>query len=333
MTLREMTEQQELQLLSPYAMKAIESKGRVKEETPCEFRTCFQQDRDRILHSKAFRRLAHKTQVFILPQRDHYRNRLTHSLEVSQVGRAIARGLGLNEDLVEAAGIGHDLGHTPLGHAGERALSTMTNGYFKHNMQSARVVSQIENNKKGINLSWEVVDAITNHRTACTPHTLEGKVVQFADKIAYINHDIDDVIRAGILVEDELPKECTRILGHSQSERINTLIASIIKESKGKNYVALEPEVNKAYTELRRFMFEQIYENPLVKTEDLKAEHMIMALYEAYAKNVNLMPDKYIKKLEEQSKEIVICDYISCMTDRFALDEYQKLYVPSGWQS
>lgn len=316
--------------LSPFATHEEDTKGRkvFEEETS---RSCFHIDSMRIIYSKSFRRLAHKTQVFIFPEGAHYRNRLTHTLEVACIGKQIARGLGLNEDLVECGCKGHDLGTGPFAHSGEKGLNIMSNGYFHHNLQSVRVVDKIENNHQGLNLTWEVVDAICNHRTAGTPHTLEGRVVQLSDKIAYLNHDIDDVLRSGILKEKDLPKDVIKVLGDTNDKRIETLVNSLIRNSYWKKYVAFEEEVEVAFKKLRAFMFQRIYESGVIKTEDKKAQEMIMSLYEAYMKNLKLLPQTYLKQLEVEKPEVVLCDYISGMTDQFALDRYTELHIPKKW--
>jgi len=332
MNVRERYEKKESQYLSEYAVLTLNSKGREKHEEKCQVRTDFQRDRDRILHSKSFRRLAHKTQVFISPEGDHYRTRLTHTLEVSQIARTIARGLSLNEDLTEAISLGHDLGHTPFGHAGEHALQDVTNGKFEHNIHSLRVVEYLENNGKGLNLTFEVKDGILNHQTKGAPSTLEGKIVQFADKIAYINHDIDDAIRGNVLTVEELPKESIEILGETFGVRINTLTMDIISNSTGKNAVLMSEKVFKAYQTLRMFLFNKVYIGSNAKLEENKAKHIVRQLYLYYMDNVDLLisilPQNY--KNREDTGQIV-CDYIAGMTDRYAINLYCKLFLPTSW--
>ncbi len=332
MNIREQREQLEHQILCEYAAFSDMSKGRELDEDKCELRTDYQRDRDRIIHSKAFRRLKHKTQVFLSPGGDHYRTRLTHTLEVSQIARTIARSLRLNEDLTEAIALGHDLGHTPFGHAGERALSKYSNKPFLHNEQSVRVVECIEKEGKGLNLTYEVRDGIRNHQTKGVPSTLEGAIVRLSDKIAYVNHDIDDGIRAGILTEDMLPSYCTDVLGHSVHGRINNLICAVVEESYDKNKVALPADFEEALYELRRFMFKDLYTNPLAKSEEDKAERLIGMLYEEYMNNFEKLPNEYIEKIMlGEDKDTVVCDYISGMTDNYAVSVAEKLFVPKFW--
>ena len=274
MNIREMTEQWETEYLSPYASMSRNTRGRERQEELCDIRPEYQRDRDRILHSKAFRRLKHKTQVFLSPQGDHYRTRLTHALEVSQNARTIAKALRLNESLVEAIALGHDLGHTPFGHAGEGMLNELCTGGFKHNEQSVRIVEKLEKDGKGLNLTWEVRDGILNHQTSLMPSTLEGKIVRLSDKIAYINHDIDDAIRAQVLREEDIPKEYRAILGFDTRERLNTLIHDIIDHSRNRNNICMSPEVADAMQGLRQFMFQSVYTNPIAKGEETKAKEL-----------------------------------------------------------
>jgi dGTPase len=328
--LREMNESREEITLGKYATKSRFSLGRKKEEEPCDIRTCFMRDRDRIIHSKAFRRLMHKTQAFISPEGDHYRTRLTHTLEVSQIARTITVALRLNEDLAEAIALGHDLGHTPFGHLGEADLNRVLTGGFHHNEQSIRVVEKIEKGGKGLNLTKEVLDGILNHRGAGSPSTLEGKVVQISDKIAYINHDIDDAIRAGILTENDLPKECTDILGHSSKERINFLIRNIVGNSTGKNNIVLEPNVKKHLYILRAFMFDNVYNGEMLEKERKMYGTHLSRLFDYYIKKFDKMPQEFINIYnsgdEEDTKERVVADYIAGMTDRFAYRLYNELF-------
>lgn len=329
---RHIQEQLELEHLQTFSAKAMYSKGRVRQEEECEVRTAFQRDRDRILHSKAFRRLAHKTQVFISPEGDHYRTRLTHTLEVAQISRTLARALKLNEDLVEAIALGHDLGHTPFGHTGEFVLQELTHQGFWHNEQSLRVVEYIENRGKGLNLTWEVRDGILNHQTKGNPSTLEGKIVQIADKIAYVNHDIDDAIRGKVLETSDLPQEHLKILGESSSKRIHTLITDIIKTSFGKPYIKMSDEVAVAFKEMRSFLFEKVYVGSVAKEQEEKAKHVVRQLYEYYMDKPEKLPQNYLKELEEgEEKEKVVCDYIAGMTDRYALNAYCELFFPTSW--
>jgi len=334
MTIREQLELRENDYLSPYATLSGNSKGREREEQECDVRTVFQRDRDRILHCKSFRRLKQKTQVFLLPHGDHYRTRLTHTLEVSQNARTIAKALQLNEDLVEAIALGHDLGHTPFGHAGERALNAINPYGFKHTEQSVRVVQVLEKQWRGLNLTWEVIDGIRNHKSSGNPHTLEGKIVQLSDKIAYINHDIDDAIRGGILKEEDLPKEYTDVLGNSLKMRLNTLVHDVVMNSMGKPDIIMSQEVSGALKGLRQFMFENVYQNPVAKSVEVKAINMITNLYEYYVEHMDALPDEYLRKMTEKniSKEQIICDYIAGMTDTYAVKTFQKYFIPESWK-
>lgn len=331
MSVREMTEQLERDNLSPRAARAAESRGRIRDEAPCPLRTHYQRDRDRILHSNAFRRLMHKTQVFLSPEGDHYRTRLTHTLEVSQIARTIARGLRLNEDLTEAIALGHDLGHTPFGHAGERALAAVCPHGFRHNLQSVRVVTHIENEGRGLNLTAEVLDGIATHSTSApTPLTLEGRVVRYADKIAYMNHDIEDAIRAGVLTEQDLPEGLQVHSGRPKSVRITRFVDSIIKNS-GED-IRMDDETQAAYDTLRRFMFETIYVHPIIKAEEHKAVAMVRALYRYFMENPGLLPPRFAAIARETDTDQAVCDYISGMSDRFALMVYTDLFLPKAWQ-
>ena len=318
--------------LSPYAFLTADTAGREHPYVPCKIRTEFQRDRDKIIHSKAFRRLMHKTQVFLLPQDEHYRTRMTHTLEVSQIARIIARALRLNEDLTEAIALGHDLGHTPFGHAGEAAMRKLYSHDFSHSAQSVRVVEKIEKDGKGLNLTAEVKDGILNHTGADMASTLEGVVVKFADRIAYINHDIDDACRAGILSLDDIPKHLLKTLGRGHSERINTMVYSVITQSEDKNCISMTEEVGKATDELRAFLFRSVYTNPIAKSEEEKAKVMLEALYEHYIEYPEKLPVPYDKIMEEEGAPRAVCDFISSMTDRFAIDIYTKLFVPAVWK-
>lgn len=332
-SIREMQEQREHKMLSPYASFSDATKGRDFVEEPCDIRPAYQRDRDRILHCKAFRRLKGKTQVFLAPEGDHYRTRLTHTLEVAQNARTIARALCLNEDLTEAIALGHDLGHTPFGHAGERALARVCPGGFEHQLQSIRVVERLEKDGRGLNLTWEVRDGIKNHQTAGHPATLEGKIVRLSDKIAYINHDIDDAIRGHIITESEIPEEYTCILGHSPRERLNTLIHDIIIHSDGVCDIRMSEEVETAMAGLRRYMFRNVYTNPVAKGEEKKAEAMIEQLYYYYAGHTKLLPEEYRYMMEERDEPDyrVICDYVAGMTDHFAVQKYKEIMIPDAW--
>lgn len=317
--------------LSPYACKSKDTLGRDREEEPCVMRTEFQRDRDRIIYCKSFRRLKNKTQVFFSPEGDHYITRLTHTLDVSQIARSIARTLSLNEDLAEAIALGHDLGHTPFGHSGERILDKLVPSGFRHNEQSVRVVEVLEKDGRGLNLTKEVKDGILNHPKSGAPATLEGKCVSYADRVAYINHDLDDAIRAGILTENDVPSSVKKILGNTSKERINTAISSIYRNSAGKNLVKMESEVEEASERLRSFMFERVYLSPTAKGEEEKAERMLTETYLYFVKNPEKLPPSYLKFLDKFSKEQVVCDYLSSMTDRYAVYTFNKIFVPKGW--
>lgn len=334
MTIRESLELREREYLSPYASLSMESEGRERPESECDIRPVYQRDRDRILHSKAFRRLKQKTQVFLRPEGDHYRTRLTHTLEVSQNARTIGKALRLNEDLVEAIALGHDLGHTPFGHAGETALNTVCPGGFEHNEQSVRVVEVLEKNCRGLNLTAEVRDGILNHPTRCMPSTLEGKIVRLSDKIAYIHHDIDDAIRGQILCEEDLPFELRKILGFSSVERLDTMIHDIIINSEGQPDIIMSSRVEDAMLKLRQFMFEKVYTNPVAKGEETKAKNLLLALFEYYMKHLELLPKDYRKLYESErfSEERVVCDYIAGMTDKYAMEKYAEYFFPIAWK-
>lgn len=332
MTIRENLEQWEQEYLSPYATHSTESKGRLKEEEQCDIRTVFQRDRDRIIHCKAFRRLKDKTQVFLTPEGDHYRTRLTHTLEVSQNARTIARALRMNEELVEAIALGHDLGHTPFGHAGERALNRVCPLGFEHNEQSVRTVDRLEKSGIGLNLTMEVRDGILNHQTKGKPHTLEGKIVQFSDKIAYIHHDMDDAIRGGILTEADVPAEIGDVIGYTSNERLSSFIHDIVSTSFGKNEISMSQPVAEAMQKLRQFMFERVYQNPVAKSEEGKAEVLMETLYSYYLKHVDELPEEFLNYLSEgEPRERVVCDYVGAMSDRFAIAQYEEIYIPKSW--
>lgn len=314
--------------LSEYAVKSSATKGRSVFVEPCPLRTEFQRDRDRIIHCKSFRRLKHKTQVFLSPHGDHYRTRLTHTLEVTQIARTMARALRLNEDLTEAIALGHDLGHTPFGHMGERELDALS-GHFQHNEQSLRVVEQLEDDGKGLNLTFEVKDGILNHKSSGHSQTLEGYVVSFADRIAYINHDIDDAVSAGMLREQDLPKEEIAVLGNRKSQRIDSLVNDIIKTSYQKPFVKQSDEFREAMASLRKFMFDKVYFNPEILREEEKAKRLISYLYHYFTENPEEVPQQF--KLHGDPPKIFIIDYIASMTDRFAVNLVHSVIVPDAW--
>ena len=331
MLIREMTEKRELENLSKFASLSASTKGRVEEEIKCEMRTDYQRDRDRILHSKAFRRLKHKTQVFISPEGDHYRTRLTHTLEVSQIARTMARALRLNEDLAEAIALGHDLGHTPFGHAGEEMLDSIHPGGFKHNVQSLRVVEKLENGK-GLNLTYEVRDGIVMHTGKELAATLEGRIVKMSDRIAYINHDIDDAIRGKVINQSDIPKQCLEVLGFDHKNRINNMIKDIIKNSEAQNEIIMSPEVQNATDKLRKFMFDKVYIGSRAKREEKKAQNIIKALYIYFNNNPLELPEDSRNRLDFETTNDVVCDYVAGMTDRYAIKKFRDLFLPSAWQ-
>ncbi len=333
MLIREKLEQWEKEYLSPYASLSMNSRGRSREEEQCDIRPVYQRDRDRILHSKAFRRLKDKTQVFLTPEGDHYRTRLTHTLEVSQNARTIAKALRLNEDLVEAIALGHDLGHTPFGHAGERALNKICPYGFCHSDQSVRTVDILEKNGIGLNLTEEVRDGIRNHQTKGMPYTLEGKIVRYSDKIAYIHHDMDDAIRGGILKESDVPKEIGEVIGFTTGERLDHFIHDLVTFSYEKNEISLSPPVDTAMKNLRRFMFERVYQNKEAKSQEAKAEMLMESLYSYYLKHLEKLPGYSLARIEEKGEapESIVCDYIGAMTDRFAIAQYEDLFIPKSW--
>ena len=331
MTIRERTEAAEREHLSPFACLSSQSRGRQVPLEPCPTRTCFQRDIDRIVHSKAFRRLKHKTQVFLEPEGDHYRTRMTHTIEVSRIARTIARGLGLNEDLAEAAAYGHDLGHTPFGHAGERVLNEIMPGGFAHNQQSLRVVDLLERDGEGLNLTYEVRRGILCHTGPDQAETLEGRLLRLADKIAYINHDIDDAIRGKIIYPMDIPLEISQVLGFTHSERINTLTVDIITQSTGKNDILQSTACQQAMHQLREFMFEYVYRNPVAKGEEGKAQDMLRRLFEAYVRDPDKLPPEYQAIRVEEGVERAVCDYISGMTDKYAVEQFGELFIPKSW--
>lgn len=317
--------------LSKYAFLTSETRGRDKPYVPCDIRTEFQRDRDKIIHCKAFRRMMHKTQVFLSPLEEHYRTRLTHTLEVSQIGRIICRALMLNEDLCEAACLGHDLGHTPFGHTGETALQMCYSKEFTHYKQSLRVVEFLENNGEGLNLTYEVRDGIVNHQGKNMASTLEGIIVKYADRIAYINHDIDDSIRAEVLNIDEIPKEILEVLGRGHSERINNMVRSVISASFDRGEITMEPEVAQATDKLRSFLFEKIYTNPKVKSQDNKACELIARLFDYFVRYPEKMPEFFYNNTKNEPVERCVCDYIAGMTDRHAIELYKEIFIPNVW--
>ena len=333
MTVREELERLEHRRLNPLAAFADRSKGRPRQEADREedVRTCYQRDIDRIVHSKAFRRLMHKTQVFLQPEGDHYRTRMTHTLEVARIASTITRALGLNEDLAEAIAMGHDLGHTPFGHAGEVALTNCLGKPFRHNEQSLRVVDVLEKDGQGLNLSYEVRNGILCHTGEAWPETLEGQIVRRSDQIAYVNHDIDDAIRAGILTNEDIPGEITDILGHDHSSRINTLVTDIIRVSREAGAVCLSPHVEKALKDLRSFMFENVYRNPVAKGEESKAKDMLSRMFEYYVNHPEALPEDFQPQLSFDGMERTVCDYIAGMTDNYAVDKYTEIFIPMGW--
>ena len=333
MTIREQIELMEKNTLSPYACLSVNSRGRDADEPQCDIRPVFQRDRDRILHSKAFRRLKNKTQVFLTPRGDHYRTRMSHTLEVSQNARTIAKALRLNEDLVEAIALGHDLGHTPFGHAGERVLNRITDGNFRHNEQSVRIVEKLEKDGAGLNLTWEVRDGILNHEMDLTPATLEGKIVRLSDKIAYVNADFDDGIRAQLLCEEDIPLELRKELGYDTKSRLDHLIHDIIINSMDRDDIIMSDASWQAFLELRKFMFQNLYTNPIAKAEEVKAEAMIEQLYHYYMDHVELLPEKLLAMLDKgEEKTRIVCDYISGMTDQYAITKFEEFYIPVAWQ-
>lgn len=333
MTVREEIERQEHKRLNPLACFADRSKGRPRYEEPRleDVRTCYQRDIDRIVHSKAFRRLMHKTQVFLQPEGDHYRTRMTHTLEVSRIAGTMTRALGLNEDLAEAIAMGHDLGHTPFGHAGEAALTDCLGKPFRHNEQSLRVVDYLEKDGQGLNLTYEVRMGILKHTGASWPESLEGQVVRRSDQIAYVNHDIDDAIRANILTNDDIPRAISDVLGNTHSQRINSLVTDLIRTSREAGYICLSASVDKALKDLRAFMFERVYRNPVAKSEESKAKAMLGRLFEYYISHPEALPADFQPQLSFDGMDRTVCDYIAGMTDNYAVDKYKEIFIPMGW--
>ena len=328
---REYAEQLEKATLSPYASLSTETRGREHPITPCTIRTEYIRDRDRILHCKSFRRMKHKTQVFLAPQGDHYRTRLTHTLEVTQIARTISRALRLNEDLTEAIGLGHDLGHTPFGHSGEAVLNRLVPGGFEHNVQSLRVVEKLENGGKGLNLTFEVRDGILNHPRNGHPCTMEGKVVSISDRIAYLNHDIDDAIRAGVISEADLPADCVKVLGNSHGSRINTIILDVIRCSEGRPDILMSADVKAQFEALRDFMFERVYYNPQAKKEEGKAKKVIEMLFDYYLTHLDEIPQEFLQFRGEDGDIRIVADFIAGMTDIYAINDFKRLFVPDAF--
>ena len=326
---RTRTERLERETLSPVAALSENTKGRARKEDECDIRTAFQRDRDRVIHSKAFRRLKHKTQVFLSPEGDHYRTRLTHTLEVAQIGRTIARALRLNEDLTEAIALGHDLGHTPFGHAGERALNELGTGGFKHYLQSVRVCERIEKKGRGLNLTAEVLDGIVCHTGGREAFTLEGRIIRLADKIAYINHDIEDAVSAGVLTDNDIPKPLRDVFGETKSQRINAMVLSVIENSAGT--IQMDPRTADAFEEIHRFLYKEVYYNPVAKAEEGKVEGIIRGLYEYFEAHSDRLPAEYKAIAQEDGLSTAIKDYIAGMTDPYALQTYSDIYIPKSW--
>lgn len=329
MNIRERTEELERRDLSPFAKLAAETRGRETPAAPCDMRTEYQRDRDRIIHCKSFRRLMNKTQVFLSPESDHFRTRLTHTLEVCQIARTISRALRLNEDLTEAIALGHDLGHTPFGHAGEAVLNEICPHGYRHSVQSVRVVEVLEKGGRGLNLTWEVRNGILCHSDGEPAATLEGRVLRYADKIAYMNHDIDDAVRAGVLAEEDIPFHIRCDLGRTKSERITSFIVSLVENSAGD--IQMDPHHQKLFDELREFMFDAVYTNPQAKGEEGKAMDVVAQLYAYFAKYPAEMPAEYLDIMERTDIHRAVCDYISGMSDRYCIALYEKLFLPKSW--
>ena len=329
-TVRERVCANEELFLSKYAVRSAETKGRLREETSCDFRTEFQRDRDRIIYSNSFKRLKNKTQVFCAPEGDHFITRMTHTFDVAQIARSIARTLSLNEDLAEAIALGHDLGHTPFGHVGEKVLDKLSSHGFMHNEQSLRVVDVIEKAGRGLNLTIEVRDGILQHKSSGKPMTLEGEAVSLADRIAYINHDIEDAIRGGVIKEEDLPKRAVKVLGNKTKTRINTAIADIWKTSLDQPFVRMSDEVMAATNELRDFMFENVYALTNKAMQD-RAERMLTQMFEYFLSHIDELPKGYLTNLEKDGKDRVVCDYISGMTDRYAVNAFEQLFIPANF--
>lgn len=333
MNIREQQESREHEYMSPYASFSDESRGRDKPEPQCDMRTIYQRDRDRILHSKSFRRLKHKTQVFLAPEGDHYRTRLTHTLEVAQIARSISRALRLNEDLTEAIALGHDLGHTPFGHIGERTLDELMQGGFRHNEQSLRVVDVLEQEGEGLNLTWEVRDGILCHSGKQAPATLEGECVCRADRIAYLNHDLDDALRAGVLKPFELPGDCLKVLGQTHGERIDTMIRDIVYSSQDTEHLQMTALVQSAMDGLREFMFERVYRDAWRAAEEARCDHVMKGLFQYYSAHPGEMPNEYLLIGYKEGTDRAVCDFLSGMTDRYAVRQYQSLFIPGAFSA
>ena len=333
MTIREELERLEHRRLHPKAAFSDQSKGRPhwEEEREEDVRTCYQRDIDKIVHSKAFRRLMHKTQVFLRPEGDHYRTRMTHTIEVSRIAGTVTRALGLNEDLAEAIAMGHDLGHTPFGHAGEVALSKCLGVPFRHNEQSLRVVDYLERDGEGLNLTYETRMGILGHTGAYIPETLEGQIVRHCDQIAYVNHDIDDAVRAGILTADDIPKDVADVLGEHHTKRINTLVCDLIRTSTEAGEIVFSDRVHQALQDLRSFMFERVYRNPVAKSQETKAQEMLEKMFRYYVNQPEALPVDFQPQISFDGIERTICDYIAGMTDKYAVDKYTEIFVPMGW--
>ncbi len=331
MTLREQTQQREAQTLSPMACLSRNTRGRQRPEEECPIRTPFQRDIDRIVYCNAFRRLKHKTQVFLQPEGDHYRTRMTHTLEVTRIARTIARGLSLNEDLTEAIALGHDLGHTPFGHAGERLLNEIMPGGFAHYKQSLRVVERLEKNGEGLNLTWEVRNGIVCHTKGPQAQTLEGQAVRLADLIAYINHDIQDALRGGVIYPMDIPLEASEVLGYTHSERIAALVTDAIQASAGQDHICQSPEKEQALMLLKDFMFDSVYTNPMCKGEEGKAQEMLRMMFEHYRRDPNALPADFQDIRAAEGDDRAICDYIAGMTDVFAVEKFKELFLPMNW--
>jgi len=330
LTIREEIQNREMVELAPWAARSVETKGRKRPEEECPLRTPYQRDRDRVIHCKSFRRLKHKTQVFLSPEGDHYRTRLTHTLEVSQIARTIARALRLNEDLTEAISLAHDLGHTPFGHAGERALNALMSNGFRHYEQSVRVIDRLEKDGKGLNLTFEVVNGVVCHTDGLEAVTAEGRIVRWADRIAYINHDIDDAIRAGVLREEDIPEKITDKLGHTRTQRLTTLIQSVVENSH-EGAIGMDEDVKAVFDQLNDFMFQAVYLNEYAKKEEKKVPHIIKSLYLYYLQHEEKLPDYMREIAKEEGPQRAACDYVAGMTDHFAIASYQELFIPKAW--
>lgn len=328
---RERQENAEKLILADKAAFVTQTKGRIRYEEKCRLRTDYARDRDRIIHCKAFRRLKHKTQVFLAPEGDHYRTRLTHTLEVSQIARSIARALALNEDLTEAICMGHDLGHTPFGHAGERTLDKLCSKGFSHSEHSLRVVDVLEKNHSGLNLTFEVRDGILNHSGESKAQTLEGQIVKLADRIAYVNHDIDDAVRAGLITNDDIPSDIKKVLGSTHSQRIDTMINAVVNGSCELDNICMTEPIGAYFDKLREFMFDRIYFHPIAKREEEKVVHLMTTLFEDYMKHPEKLPESYISYMDADGVEQTVCDLLASMSDQYAIGLFEKNFVPQNW--